>query len=136
MINFMLKSLDFSQKMTKKEYDKKLEKYQRKLNLLVRSRKFRKISAILVFEGSDAAGKGGGIRRVTGALDPRSYRIIPIAAPTEEEKAPPLPLAILAAYPEERQLHHLRPLLVRPGARGEGRGLLLARPTGCAPMGK
>jgi len=75
--------------MTKKEYDKELEKYQRKLNLLVRSRKFRKISAILVFEGSDAAGKGGGVRRVTGALDPRSYRIIPIAAPTEEEKLHP-----------------------------------------------
>ena len=86
---FQLKSLDFSQNMTKKEYDKELEKYQRKLNLLVRSRKFRKISAILVFEGSDAAGKGGGVRRVTGALDPRSYRIIPIAAPTEEEKLHP-----------------------------------------------
>ncbi|MEK6655412.1 MAG: polyphosphate:AMP phosphotransferase [Thermodesulfobacteriota bacterium] len=86
---FQLKSLDFSQNMTKKEYDKELEKYQRKLNLLVRSRKFRKISAILVFEGSDAAGKGGGVRRVTGALDPRSYRIIPISAPTEEEKLHP-----------------------------------------------
>ena len=86
---FQLKSLDFSQNMTKKEYDKELEKYQRKLNLLVRSRKFRKISAILVFEGSDAAGKGGGVRRVTGALDPRSYRIIPVAAPTEEEKLHP-----------------------------------------------
>jgi polyphosphate:AMP phosphotransferase len=86
---FQLKSLDFSQTMTKKEYAKELEKYQRKLNLLVRSRKFKKISAILVFEGSDAAGKGGGVRRVTGALDPRSYRIIPIAAPTEEEKLHP-----------------------------------------------
>jgi len=86
---FQLKSLDFSQNMTKKEYDKELEKYQRKLNLLVRSRKFRKASAILVFEGSDAAGKGGAIRRVTGALDPRSYRIIPIAAPTEEERLHP-----------------------------------------------
>ncbi len=86
---FLLKSVDFSQTMTKKEYDKELEKYQRQLNLLVRSRKFRKISAILVFEGSDAAGKGGAIRRVTGALDPRSYRIIPIAAPTEEERLHP-----------------------------------------------
>ena len=86
---FLLTSLDFSQQTTKEEYEKKLEKYQRKLNLLVRSPKFKKISTILVFEGSDAAGKGGGIRRVTGALDPRSYRIIPIAAPTEEEKAQP-----------------------------------------------
>ena len=86
---FLLTSLDFSQSTTKEDYDQKLVKYQRKLNLLVRSPKFKKISAILVFEGSDAAGKGGGVRRVTGALDPRSYRIIPIAAPTEEEKAQP-----------------------------------------------
>jgi AMP-polyphosphate phosphotransferase len=86
---FLFKSLDFSQSMTKKEYDDKLEKYQRKLNLLVRRSKFKKLSSILVFEGSDAAGKGGGIRRVTGALDPRNYRIIPIAAPTQEEKSHP-----------------------------------------------
>ena len=85
----LIASLDFSQKTTRKEYEEKLDKYQRKLNLLVRSPKFKRISAILVFEGSDAAGKGGSIRRVTGALDPRSYRIIPIAAPTEEERAQP-----------------------------------------------
>lgn len=85
----LIASLDFSQKTTRKEYEEKLDKYQRKLNLLVRSPKFKKVSAILVFEGSDAAGKGGSIRRVTGALDPRSYRIIPVAAPTEEERAQP-----------------------------------------------
>ncbi len=41
------------------------------------------------FEGSDAAGKGGAIRRITGALDARLYRVVPIAAPTEEERAQP-----------------------------------------------
>jgi polyphosphate kinase 2 (PPK2 family) len=41
----------------------------------------------LLFEGPDAAGKGGAIRRLTWALDARSYRLIPIAAPTEEERA-------------------------------------------------
>ena len=41
----------------------------------------------MVFEGQDAAGKGGAIRRVTGALDARSYQVIPIAAPTDEERA-------------------------------------------------
>lgn len=86
---FLIKSLKFSQKTTKKEYENKLEKYQKELNLLVRSPKFKKISTVLVFEGSDAAGKGGGIRRITGALDPRSYRVVPVAAPTEEEKAQP-----------------------------------------------
>jgi polyphosphate kinase 2 (PPK2 family) len=44
---------------------------------------------VLVFEGSDAAGKGGAIRRVAGALDPRSYRIVPVASPTDEERAQP-----------------------------------------------
>ena len=44
-------------------------------------------STILVFEGWDAAGKGGAIRRVTAALDARSYQVIPIAAPTDEERA-------------------------------------------------
>jgi polyphosphate kinase 2 (PPK2 family) len=47
------------------------------------------MSVIVVFEGNDAAGKGGSIRRITGALDARSYQVIPIAAPTEEERAQP-----------------------------------------------
>ncbi len=44
---------------------------------------------VTVFEGNDAAGKGGSIRRITGALDARHYQVIPIAAPTEEERAQP-----------------------------------------------
>src|SRR5690606_23509575 len=44
---------------------------------------------VAVFEGNDAAGKGGAIRRVAAAMDPRQYRIIPIAAPTDEELAQP-----------------------------------------------
>jgi polyphosphate kinase 2 (PPK2 family) len=43
----------------------------------------------MAFEGVDAAGKGGGIRRITQALDARSYRIQPVAAPTEDERAQP-----------------------------------------------
>ena len=67
----------------------KLDKYQGKLNLLTRDKRFRKLSVIALFEGSDAGGKGGAIRRITGALDARHYRIIPVAAPTEEERAQP-----------------------------------------------
>ena len=44
---------------------------------------------IAVFEGNDAAGKGGSIRRITAAIDARHYSIIPVAAPTEEERAQP-----------------------------------------------
>lgn len=85
----VLDTLDMSQKIAKKKFDAELEKYQGKLNLLTRDPRFRKISVIAVFEGSDAAGKGGAIRRITGALDARHYRIVPVAAPTEEERAQP-----------------------------------------------
>jgi polyphosphate kinase 2 (PPK2 family) len=47
------------------------------------------MSVVGVFEGNDAAGKGGAIRRVTGALDARGYQTISVAAPTEEERAQP-----------------------------------------------
>jgi polyphosphate kinase 2 (PPK2 family) len=46
----------------------------------------RGISSVLAFEGWDAAGKGGVIRRITGALEAGDYRVIPVAAPTEEER--------------------------------------------------
>lgn len=86
---YLLHSLDFSHKVSKKNYEDRLAKLQRDLNLLVRSPRFKQISAILVFEGSDAAGKGGAIRRIAGALDPRHYQIVPIASPTQEEKEQP-----------------------------------------------
>ncbi|MGA4817201.1 hypothetical protein ACPA9J_30605 [Pseudomonas aeruginosa] len=56
----------------------------------MRDKRFRQHSLVAVFEGNDAAGKGGAIRRVTDALDPRQYHIVPIAAPTEEERAQPI----------------------------------------------
>jgi polyphosphate:AMP phosphotransferase len=85
----LIKRLDLSQKLDKEQYESQLEKYQRKLALLTRTPGYEKLSVIAVFEGSDAAGKGGAIRRVTGALDARHYRTVPIAAPTEEERAQP-----------------------------------------------
>jgi polyphosphate:AMP phosphotransferase len=85
----ILKSLDLTLKLEKAEYGKKLEAYQRKLALLAREDGFKEISVVVVFEGPDAGGKGGAIRRITGALDARFYRVIPIAAPTEEERDQP-----------------------------------------------
>ncbi|MCW5596989.1 MAG: polyphosphate:AMP phosphotransferase [Rhodocyclaceae bacterium] len=85
----LINSLDMSLALSKKRFEKDLEKYQGRLNLLTRDPKFRERSLIVVFEGSDAAGKGGSIRRITGALDARQYQIIPVAAPTEEERAQP-----------------------------------------------
>lgn len=81
--------LDLSQKIVKNTFDSELEKYQGKLNLLTRDERFHNMSVIALFEGSDAAGKGGAIRRITSALDARHYHIIAVAAPTEEERAQP-----------------------------------------------
>lgn len=85
----VLNALDYSKALGKKDYARKLEKYQGRLNLLTRKPAFRDRSLIVVFEGQDAAGKGSSIRRITGALDARHYQVIPIAAPTEEERAQP-----------------------------------------------
>ena len=81
------------------------------------------VSTVLAFEGWDAAGKGGVIRRVTGALEAGDYRVIPVAAPTEEERKYPLPVAVLARSAAGRQGRHLRPHLVRPRAGGTTGGL-------------
>ncbi len=85
----ILKTLDMKQAVDKEKFKVELEKYQGKLNSLTRDPKFKYMSVIVVFEGNDAAGKGGSIRRITGALDARQYQVIPIAAPTEEERAQP-----------------------------------------------
>ena len=85
----LLRTLDLSKKLKKTEYENELEKYQGKLNLLTRHPDFKKLSVVVVFEGNDAAGKGGSIRRITQALDARQYRVVSIAAPTEEERAQP-----------------------------------------------
>ena len=85
----ILKSLDQTCKVGKKTFKRTLEEYQGRLNLLTRHPKFKDLSVAVVFEGNDAAGKGGAIRRVTAALDARIYQVVPIAAPTDEESARP-----------------------------------------------
>ena len=85
----VLNSLDYKRTLKPKEYDKRLEKAQARLNQLTRARKMGERSLVMVFEGMDAAGKGSTIRRVTRAMDARYYRVIPIAAPSDEERAQP-----------------------------------------------
>lgn len=85
----ILRSQDYTRALAPKAYDKRLEKAQARLNLLTRDKKMRDRSLVMVFEGMDAAGKGSTIRRVTRAMDARFYRVIPIAIPTDEERAQP-----------------------------------------------
>ena len=83
----ILETLDLTNKLDKTQYDKAMNELQGRLSVLSRQATPRQVSSMLVFEGWDAAGKGGAIRRITRALDARYYRIIPIAAPTDEEQA-------------------------------------------------
>ncbi len=85
----VLNQLDLSLKLEPDEYKRKLRKGLAKLNRLVRELRERQRSLILVFEGPDAAGKGGTIRRLISAMDARDYQVISVAAPTDEEKAHP-----------------------------------------------
>ncbi|SRR6266581_695335 len=85
----VINALDLSLALAKGRYDTELEKWQGRLNLLSRRAQFRRRSVVVVFEGNDAAGKGGAVRRITGALDARQYHVIPVAAPSDEELARP-----------------------------------------------
>ena len=83
----VLTELDMKKRVPKKEYQARLERYQGRLYRLTQQARRKGVSTVLVFEGADAAGKGGVIQRLTGPLDPCIYRIVQITAPTEEEHA-------------------------------------------------
>jgi len=83
----ILDHVDLSQQLSAKEYKQQLEKYQTRLQRLTWDARIKKRSTVAVFEGWDAAGKGGAIRRFTAAIDARLYRSISVAAPTDEELA-------------------------------------------------
>lgn len=83
----ILDRVKLNRELSDEEYKKELEKYQSKLTKLSWAANKKEISAVALFEGWDAAGKGSAIRRVTQAIDPRLYRVVPIAAPTDEERS-------------------------------------------------
>jgi polyphosphate:AMP phosphotransferase len=85
----IVSALDLSQRADPTSYAKDLEKLQQRLTELTTARSFRDHGLVLVFEGNDAAGKGGAIRRVREALDPRKFRVCGVASPTDEERARP-----------------------------------------------
>jgi polyphosphate:AMP phosphotransferase len=83
----VLNTVDLRAKVGEAKYQERLEKLQSRLNKLSWRAREKKVSTVAMFEGWDAAGKGGAIRRVTAAMDARLFRVIPVAAPTDEEKA-------------------------------------------------
>jgi AMP-polyphosphate phosphotransferase len=82
-----LRALQLDQHLSESEYEEKRDKWLGRLNRAVRAASQQGRSIVWVFEGWDAAGKGGAIRRLTSAIDARDYRVIPIAKPTDEEKS-------------------------------------------------
>ena len=83
----ILDRVDLTLTLTEKEYKKQLRKEQVRLRTLEHRLFEDRRPVIVVYEGWDAAGKGGNIKRMTEFLDPRGYDVISIAAPSKEEKA-------------------------------------------------
>jgi polyphosphate:AMP phosphotransferase len=82
-----LLSLSLEHKLSQAAYEKKRDKWLGRLNKVVRAASQERRSVVWVFEGWDAAGKGGAIRRLTDAIDARDFRVIPVSKPNDEEKA-------------------------------------------------
>jgi polyphosphate:AMP phosphotransferase len=82
-----LDHVDLSLSLTAEEYADRLKEAQTRLRELEHQIYRRRMPVVIAYEGWDAAGKGGNIRRLTQNLDPRGYGVVPIAAPNDIEKA-------------------------------------------------
>ena len=85
----VLSALDLTHHLTEKAYEKRLAELEADVARLTRRMHEKGGSMSLVFEGPDAAGKGGAIRRVTSPMDARLWQFMSVAAPTDEERAHP-----------------------------------------------
>ena len=83
----MLETLDLTRKMDREDYVREVTRRQIELRELGYQVYLQKRPVVIAFEGWDAAGKGGAIKRVTEKLDPRGYVVYPISAPQGEDKA-------------------------------------------------
>ena len=85
--NSILEKIDLSKKMDADEYKESKKLYQQKLESLQYELFKKKRPMVVVFEGWDAAGKGGDIYRLVENLNPRFYRVVPVGSPNDIEKA-------------------------------------------------
>lgn len=83
----ILDRVDLSKSISREEYERQLVTLHQKLYELEHRCYLKKVPVVIVYEGWDAAGKGGTIKRLTRALDPRGYEVVPVGPPTTEEKA-------------------------------------------------
>lgn len=85
--NGVLQGIDLSKTMERDEYKKRKKELQKRLLALHNKMYLKRLPVILAFEGWDAGGKGGAIKRLTQAMDPRGYEVVPVASPNDIEKA-------------------------------------------------
>lgn len=85
--NGVLQQIDLSRDITPEEYKEQKKKLQKKLGLLHNQMYLQRVPVILAFEGWDAGGKGGAIKRITQSIDPRGYEVVPVSAPNDLEKS-------------------------------------------------
>ncbi|MBN2357692.1 phosphate--AMP phosphotransferase, partial [candidate division KSB1 bacterium] len=83
----VLDRVDLSKTLTRDAYSTKLKTLQERMRDLEHTIYLQRIPVIIVFEGWDAAGKGGDIKRLTAPMDPRGFEVVPIGAPNDIEKA-------------------------------------------------
>lgn len=82
----LLETVDLTRTLSRSSYERKLDSCQARVRELEHQIYLRRIPVVVVFEGWDAAGKGGNIKRLTKSMDPRGYEVIPVAAPNDVEK--------------------------------------------------
>lgn len=85
--NGVLQGVDLSLDLTPEEYKAKKKDLQKRLGILHNEMYLKRVPVILAFEGWDAGGKGGAIKRITQSIDPRGYEVVPVASPNDIEKA-------------------------------------------------
>ena len=86
-LNILKKEEEINSKLKKKFYEEELSKLQLELVKLQEWIKYKGLRAVVIFEGRDAAGKGGTIKRITETLNPRVVRVVALGVPTEKEKS-------------------------------------------------
>ena len=82
-----IEELDYTKALTREEYEQEKSLLEGELASLGYELYKKKIPSMIIFEGVDAAGKGGAIKRLTKCFDPRGYEVVPISAPSELENS-------------------------------------------------
>lgn len=107
--NGVLSGVDLTKTLTREEYKERLDKLQKKLEVLHGELYRLRIPVVIGFEGWDAAEKAVRSGRLTSHLDPRGYKVNPTAAPNDVEEGTPLSVAFLAGDAESGAYCDLRP---------------------------